>query len=117
VTIWIDAQLSPDLSPWITEHFRIDARAARDLGLRDAKDVEIYLAAREADAIVMTKDADFVGLLERLGPPSRVLWVTCGNTSNARLRQILHTALLTALTLLDQGATLVEISDAETAGR
>ena len=71
MTIWIDAQLSPDLSPWITEHFRIDARAARDLGLRDAKDVEIYLAAREADAIVMTKDADFVGLLERLGPPPR----------------------------------------------
>ncbi len=49
----------------------------------------------------MTKDADFVGLLERLGPPPQVLWVTCGNTSNARLRQILHTALPAALTLLD----------------
>ena len=62
----------------------------RNLGLRDARDPEIFLAARTADAIVMTKDADFVDLLERFGPPPRVLWVTCGNTSNARLRDILR---------------------------
>jgi hypothetical protein len=32
----------------------------------------------------MTKDRDFVEMLQRLGPPPKVAWVTCGNTSNAR---------------------------------
>ena len=113
MTIWIDAQLSPTLAPWITERFRIETRAVRDLGLRDAKDRVIYQAAREAGVIVMTKDADFVGLLERLGPPPQVLWITCGNTSNARLREILRDGLPTALRLFEQGETLVESSDAQ----
>ncbi len=112
MTIWIDAQLSPDLAPWITERFRIEARAVRELGLRHAKDRVIHEAAREAGVIVMTKDADFVYLLERLGLPPQVLWITCGNTSNAHLREVLQEALPTALRLFDQGEPLVEISDA-----
>ncbi len=42
----------------------------RDLGLRDAKDTEIFQAARQAGAVVMTKDSDFAMLLERFGPPA-----------------------------------------------
>jgi predicted nuclease of predicted toxin-antitoxin system len=38
---------------------------------------------------VMTKDSDFVDLVERLGSPPQVIWLTYGNTSNARLRHIL----------------------------
>ena len=51
-------------------------------------------------------------LFERLGPPPQVLWVTCGNTSNARLREILTKSLPPAIELLQQGEPLVEISDA-----
>jgi predicted nuclease of predicted toxin-antitoxin system len=36
----------------------------------------------------MTKDGDFVDLLDQHGAPPQVILVTCGNTSNARLRQI-----------------------------
>jgi predicted nuclease of predicted toxin-antitoxin system len=61
----------------------------------------------------MTKDRDFLVLLERFGSPPQVLWITCGNTSNARLRQILQDALSVALKLLEQGESLVEISDAK----
>lgn len=110
--IWIDAQLSPQLAPWISERFAVEAHSVRDLGLLDAKDRAIYQAARAAGAVVITKDADFVQLLERLGPPPQVVWVTSGNTSNARLRQVLLDALPTALRLLEQGEPLVEISDA-----
>ena len=28
LTIWVDAQLSPDLAPWITARFQIEARAS-----------------------------------------------------------------------------------------
>ena len=113
--IWIDAQLSPELASWITHSFGVDAVAVRDLGLLHAKDRAIYEAAREAAAILMTKDADFIQLLERLGPPPQVLWITCGNTSNARLRRVLLDALPTALRLLEQGEPLVEIGDAQQA--
>lgn len=112
MTLWIDAQLSPALASWITENLGVEAQPLRDLGLLRSRDREIYLAAREAGAVIMTKDRDFPTLFERLGPPPQVPWVTCGNTSNARLRQILQRALPAALRLLAQGESLVEISDA-----
>jgi predicted nuclease of predicted toxin-antitoxin system len=111
VIIWIDAQLSPALARWITETSGLQAYAVRDLGLRDAKDTEIFQAARQASAIVMTKDSDFAMLLERFGPPPQILWVTCGNTSNAHLTKILATSLSQALQLLDLGEQIVEITD------
>lgn len=112
VIIWIDAQLPAALARWIRENFQIEAQAVRDLGLRDAKDHVIFKAARGAKAVVMSKDEDFRLLVERLGPPPQVLWVTCGNTSNARLREILKQSLPAALELLRRGEPLVEISDA-----
>lgn len=111
--VWVDAQLSPGLARWIAATFGIEAHAIRDLGLRTAKDAEIFRAARNAGAVVMTKDSDFLVLLDRLGPPPQVLWVTCGNTSNARLREVLRAGLPSALQLLRQGEPLVEISDAQ----
>jgi predicted nuclease of predicted toxin-antitoxin system len=57
----------------------------------------------------MTKDSDFVRLLEELGPPPQVVWLTCGNTSNARLKQIMVNALPRAIELLESGEPLVEI--------
>ena len=111
MTLWLDAQLSPTLAHWITESLGIPAVSVRDLGLRDAIDRDIFAAARDATATVLTKDSDFVYLLERLGPPPQVIWLTCGNTSNAHLRTILATALSRALGQIGSGEPLVEISD------
>jgi len=108
VTIWIDAQLSPALALWIVQTFGVPALALRDVGLRGATDREIFLAARQQSTIVMTKDADFVKLLDVLGPPPQVIWITCGNTSNA---QLLRTALPRTSELLSSGETMVEVSD------
>jgi predicted nuclease of predicted toxin-antitoxin system len=109
MVIWVDAQLSPAIAPWLVENFPVSAQALRDLGLRDATDREIFTAARSASAVVMTKDSDFVKLLEESGPPPQVVWLTCGNTSNARLKQILTKALPRAIGLLESGEPLVEI--------
>ena len=57
--VWIDAQLSPELARW--------------LGLHDATDEANFDAARRANAVVMTKDRDFVQLLERAGPPPQLI--------------------------------------------
>jgi predicted nuclease of predicted toxin-antitoxin system len=92
--------------------FELDAHAVRDLGLRDAEDFEIFTAARDARAVVMTKDSDFVDLLQRHGPPPQVIWLRSGNTSNARLKVLLNQALPTALPMLEAGEPLVEVGDA-----
>jgi predicted nuclease of predicted toxin-antitoxin system len=107
--IWVDAQLTPAIASWMGENFGLEAHAVRDLGLREASDRAIFLSARAESAVVMTKDSDFVRLLEELGAPPQVIWLTCGNTSNAHLRQILLKALPQAISLLESGEPLVEI--------
>ena len=109
--IWIDAQVSPALAPWITKRFSVESHPLRDLGLRDAEDTEIFFAAKETDAVVMTKDRDFVELIDRFGAPPQVIWITCGNTSNERLKQVLNLTLRAAIRLLRRGEPLVEIDD------
>ncbi len=69
--VWIDAQLPPALAHWLTETFEVTALSLRDLGLRDAKDIEIFEAARQPNTIIMTKDSDFVDLACRLGTPPK----------------------------------------------
>jgi predicted nuclease of predicted toxin-antitoxin system len=107
--LWIDAQLSPAIANWISVVLTTPAVPLRDINLRDATDREIFLAARREGAIVMTKDGDFVRLLKELGAPPKVIWITCGNTSNEYLRQILLNALPQSLQLLQSGEDLVEI--------
>jgi predicted nuclease of predicted toxin-antitoxin system len=57
------------------------------------------------------KTATLLNLLERHGSPPKIIWLTCGNTSEAALKQILSTALPEALRLLDSGDDLVEIGN------
>lgn len=106
----VDAQLSPTIAVWMSANFEITAIALRDIGLRDAEDLEIFEAAKTQGVIVLTKDSDFVDLANRFGVPPQIIWLTCGNTSNARLKQILNVKLLEALKLLSSGEVLVEIS-------
>lgn len=109
--VWVDAQLPPALAGWLRQAYSVDAHAVRDLGLRDASDERIFTEARRANAVVLTKDADFTALVERLGPPPQIVWITCGNTTNARLRELLGRAWLDAQRLLEDGEPLVEIRD------
>jgi predicted nuclease of predicted toxin-antitoxin system len=62
VTLWIDNQLPPALAAWMRATFAIECLPVRDLSLQRASDREIFAAARTANVVVMTKDADFVDL-------------------------------------------------------
>lgn len=108
--LWIDAQLPPAIAIWIRAEFGVDATAVRDIGLRDAEDREIFLAAKKAKVTVMTKDQDFLLLLDRLGPPPQIIWLTCGNTSNQRLKAILSETFANAAAMIDAGEAVVEIN-------
>jgi predicted nuclease of predicted toxin-antitoxin system len=107
--IWLDEHLSPLLAPWIEQNFGMECRHVRGLKLAHALDREIFEAARKVDAVLLTKDADFIAILERLGPPPRILWLTCGNTSNANLKRLLERNLRAATEALEIGEPIVEI--------
>ncbi len=87
----------------------VEATHVADIGLLNATDGTIFAAARSADVILATKDVDFVQLLERHGPPPRVLWITCGNVSNLVLQALLRDAWPRASALFAAGEPLVEL--------
>lgn len=109
---WLDAQLPPALALYLTDTFGVEAQVVRDLGLRDAADREIFEAAGRAGSTVITKDGDFVEIVQRLGAPPQIVWVTCGNASNKRLMQVFAATFADACELLAGGAQIVEIGDA-----
>lgn len=109
--IWVDAQLPPTLAVWLSDTFDLQAAALVDLALRDAQDIEIFEAARAENALIMTKDSDFIDLVCRLGTPPQILWLTCGNVTNRNLRQLLTATLPDALERLQQGEIIVKINN------
>ena len=111
MNIWIDAQLPPTLANWLTSNFDVQAVALRDMEMGYAQDVDIFASARAVNAIIMTKDSDFIDLVCRLGSPPQILWLTCGNVTNQNLRKLLNATLPNALEQLRQGEVIVEISN------
>jgi predicted nuclease of predicted toxin-antitoxin system len=107
--VWIDAQLPPTLAEWIVATFAVNAISLRELGLRDAKDIEIFESAQQPNIVIMSKDSDFVDLVCRLGAPPQILWLTCGNVTNRNLRELLTATLPQAIEQLQQGEIVVEI--------
>jgi len=109
--LWIDAQLSPAIAAWINRTFDdIEAESVLALGLRDATDPDIFEEAKKSDAVLMSKDDDFIQLIDQRGTPPKLIWITCGNTSNVRMREILSTALLKAIELLQNGEKSLKLA-------
>ncbi len=108
--VWVDAQLPPALARWLRQSYEIDAWHVGDVELLAADDTAIFAAARaRRAAVVVTKDEDFVRLVERHGPPPQAVWVTCGNVRNAELRAVVLGAWPRVAELLAGGEPLVEI--------
>ncbi|MEJ0025437.1 MAG: DUF5615 family PIN-like protein [Rhizomicrobium sp.] len=80
-----------------------------DLGLGRAGDRDIWRYAIERDAIIITKDADFIAPTAAT-PGPRVLRVCLGNCSNWQLLYRLERDFATILNRFDAGARLVELN-------
>lgn len=111
MTIWLDNQLPPALAGWMRTTLTVECVPVRDLNLQRATDKTIFTAARDANVTVMTKDADFAALVDKHGAPPQVILVTCGNTSNVRLRQLIEATWPAILPMLQRGERLVELGE------
>lgn len=108
--VWVDAQLPPALARWLRSTHGANAWHVAEVDQLAADDSAIFAAARAGRAaVVVTKDDDFVELVERLGPPPQIVWVTCGNLRNAELRAIVLQAWPRVEELLASGEPLVEL--------
>jgi len=110
MTFWLDEQLSPLLAQWISEHFGVNCQSVVNLPVDRENDEDIFLYARQLNAIIVSKVSDFVHLVSRLGQPPQILWVTCGNRSNALIKELLLRAFPQAMALLAEGEPIVELA-------
>jgi predicted nuclease of predicted toxin-antitoxin system len=111
VIFWLDAHFSPRLAIWIEKQFGKKCIPLRDKNLHFAKDEEIFAAARKEKVVMISKDRDFQDMVLAKGSPPQVLWITCGNTSNVIMQEILAKALPEAIVMLEAGEPLVEITN------
>ena len=84
------------------------AEHVTDLGLGDATDDRIEKAAREMQAVIWSKHADFA---RRAGgtPRLQVVWLRFGNTSNAALQARLAHYLPGIVDALANGEVPIEV--------
>lgn len=108
---WVDAQLPPQLAVWLRANFEVECYSLRDLGLRDANDLQIFRRAKIEADVIISKDSDFIDLVSQFDTPPQILWVTCGNVTNRALKRIFIDAFPQALILLQAGEKIVEIGD------
>ena len=110
--LWLDNHLSPGIARWLRQNYAgVRALPLRDIGLRESSDLAIFDAAFSAGAVIVTKDSDFERLLDDHADCPQVVRLACGNTSNARLRQILAAVMPALLARLDAGFRLTVIFD------
>jgi predicted nuclease of predicted toxin-antitoxin system len=109
--ILVDAQISPQTARWIEREFRVESSHVFTEGLLESSDAVIFEEARARRFdVILTKDHDFLEIVETRGTPPKILWLTCGNCSNDQVHEILRRMLPRAIEALMTRESIVEIS-------
>lgn len=104
----IDAQLPPGLAARLVDagHW---ASHVNDLGLGGGSDAEVSATAEALDAILVSKDEDFVSLIRAGAFSGPLLWIRLGNTSNRHLWFVLEPLVDEIVRAFGSGETLIEV--------
>jgi predicted nuclease of predicted toxin-antitoxin system len=103
----VDAQLPPSLARFLTDRGH-EAVHVFDLLSHDSPDRVIAEKAISLDAVVVTKDDDFVKRSDANGAPPQILWIRLGNCRNAALMQAIGSSLDSIVAALERGERVVE---------
>ncbi len=111
MTFLVDAQISPAIAAWINRTFpNHTASSLISHDLRHGTDSEVFAKAIELDAVLVTKDSDFIQRCEQAQNPPRILWIRVGNSSNAHMQQVLGRNMDTLVKLFQSGEIIVEVT-------
>jgi predicted nuclease of predicted toxin-antitoxin system len=105
----VDAQLPPALARHLRES-GYNAYAVREVGLRDAKDSEIWRYAAQEQAVIITKDEDFAERSLYSQDQPMIVWLRVGNTSNQALLKWFMPLWPAIMRRIDLGDRLIEVS-------
>jgi predicted nuclease of predicted toxin-antitoxin system len=108
VRFLVDAQLPPALAQALTAAGH-QAEHLEDVGLRHAKDPAIWEYAHHHQAILITKDEDFVDRYRRQSDGPAVIWIRLGNASRQKLLAWFLPLLPQLLERLQAGDKLIEV--------
>lgn len=104
----VDAQLPPALARLLGEQGH-HAEHVIDVAPGDTPDSTLWQYASDQDAVIITKDEDFVDLLTRRHEGPAVVWVRVGNTSRRALLEWFLPQLGTIVDLVDAGNRFIEL--------
>lgn len=103
----VDQQLPPVLAAWFRDQ-GVDAVHVRDLDLTGAADTAIWAEAVRDNAVVVSRDEDFVTLLHGRGG-ARLVWIRIGNCTNPALLVKVQTSWPAIERRLADGDRLIEL--------
>lgn len=106
----VDAQLPPALARWISARGH-QADHVFDTGLLGAADPDIWAHARQQDAVIISKDEDFVDRWLMDEAPVGLIWIRKGNCSNQALLAWFEPLWHDTLNRLEQGERLIELRE------
>jgi predicted nuclease of predicted toxin-antitoxin system len=109
--IFLDAQLSPSIAAWTARKFRLRCTHITAIRPRLREDHELVHAAAVPRGIILSKDEDLFHLVHARPSPPDLIWLRCGNRTDAKLKIILLNHLPRALDLIKSGERCVEIRD------
>jgi predicted nuclease of predicted toxin-antitoxin system len=104
----VDAQLPPQLGRWIASRGH-EATHVFDAGLLAATDAAVWQHAIDQQAIIVSKDEDFVDRWLVSDNPVTVIWVRKGNCSNRALLTWFEPLWPDVLKRLELGERLIEL--------
>ena len=104
----VDAQLPPRLARALAEAGH-EADHVEDLGLRHASDPTIWAYAERRQAVVVTKDEDFVERYRRQVGGPVIVWLRIGNAANAALLSWFLPILPAVVGRIQSGDRLIEV--------
>lgn len=103
----IDAQLPPALSDWLEKRGH-EAEHVYDALPANAPDAAIVARARDTGAALVSKDGDFLDLLDGPNAP-QLVWMRIGNTSNPALFAMLEKVWARVEQELAAGRMVIEV--------
>ena len=104
----IDAQLPPALARMLSRR-GYAAEHVTELGLMEAEDAQIWRYAFQHDAVIVTKDEDFVILSALKTDVPAIIWIRLGNTRKQVLLKRFEQWLPAIEQALASGEKLIEL--------
>jgi predicted nuclease of predicted toxin-antitoxin system len=108
VNFLVDAQLPPALARWMTGQGH-QATHVFDLGFHSADDPVIWERACNEQAVIVSKDEDFVDYWLLSNEPVPLVWIRKGNCSNSALLAWLEPLWSDVVQRLEQGEKFIEL--------